>query len=105
VLIAILCLLLQSSFSFDCFGDTTVNGFVVWFKVYFPDGSCLSTSPYDAYVICSRYALNLLWHILPVGSNYLLADIRKPAVTRGLMYSIYGLSDAVCRDFLVVHLA
>ena len=39
---------IKSSFTFKCSADTTINGFVTWFIVSFPDGSCLSTSPYDA---------------------------------------------------------
>jgi protein arginine N-methyltransferase 6 len=35
-----------NSFSMECFGDTSLHGFVTWFNVSFPDDSALSTSPY-----------------------------------------------------------
>ncbi|XP_052214005.1 protein arginine N-methyltransferase 6-like isoform X2 [Dreissena polymorpha] len=36
----------KSKFSFRCFGDSVVHGFVTWFDVTFPESITLSTSPY-----------------------------------------------------------
>ena len=42
-------LLFQGTFKLSCFGHSTVNGFVLWFDVGFPQNITLTTSPYERY--------------------------------------------------------
>ena len=52
------CLFFQKQFKLECFGESTIHGFVTWFSVTFPGDINLSTSPYTEYVVYNYNGLS-----------------------------------------------